>query len=138
MPHPAVDPLSLTNRLGQPVVLGVKFLPGEHRDTLFVSAPRQQASSFFGKNAEPFLMQLMEQLPLVPDRLSIIELRGDPEHPEFWRWRAEWVGRSPMALRAEPVAGTSVAAGRAAARGQRADPCSPAPPGLRARLRQRR
>ncbi|ROQ19603.1 MULTISPECIES: hypothetical protein [Marinimicrobium] len=104
MPHPAVEPLSLTNRLGQPVVLGVKFMPGEHRDTLFVSAPRQQASSFFGKNAEPFLMQLMEQLPLVPDRLSIIELRGDPEHPEFWRWRAEWVGRSPMALRAEPVA----------------------------------
>ncbi len=104
MPHPAVEPLSLTNRLGQPVVLGVKFLPGEQRDTLFVSAPRQQASSFFGKNAEPFLMQLMEKLPLVPGRLNIIELRGDPDYPEFWRWRAEWVGRSPMALRAEQVA----------------------------------
>lgn len=105
MPHPAVEPLSLTNRLGQPVVLGVKFSPGEHRDTLFVSAPRQQASSFFGKNAEPFLMQLMQQLPMVPERLNIIELRGDPDNPEFWRWRAEWVGRSPMALRSEPVDG---------------------------------
>ncbi len=104
MPHPAVEPLSLTNRLGQPVTLGVKLMPGEQRDTLFVSAPRQQASSFFGKNAEPFLMQLMERLPLTPERLSIIELRGDPQSPEFWRWRAEWVGRSPMALRAEPVA----------------------------------
>ncbi len=104
MPHPAVEPLSLTNRLGQPVVLGVKFLPGEQRDTLFVSAPREQASSFFGKNAESFLVQLMKQLPLAPERLSIIELRGDPESPEFWRWRAEWVGRSPMALRAELVA----------------------------------
>lgn len=103
MPHPAVEPLSMTNRLGQPVTLGVKFLPGEKRDTLFVCAPKQQASSFFGKNAEPFLVQLMERLPLDPSRLAIIELRGDPENPEFWRWRAEWVGRSPMALRSEPV-----------------------------------
>ncbi len=103
MPHPAVEPLSLTNRLGQPVTLGVKFLSGEKRDTLFVCAPKQQASSFFGKNAEPFLVQLMERLPLDPSRLAIIELRGAPEDPEFWRWRAEWVGRSPMALRSEPV-----------------------------------
>lgn len=107
MPHPAVSSLTLTNRLGQPVTLGVKFLRGEQRDTLFVSAPRQQASSFFGKNAEPFLVQLMERLPLDPTRLAIIELRGDPEAPEFWRWRAEWVGRSPMALRAEPVSSRS-------------------------------
>ncbi|WP_347332374.1 hypothetical protein [Marinimicrobium locisalis] len=103
MPHPAVESLALTNRLGQPVTLGVKFLPGEKRDTLFVSAPRQQASSFFGKNAEPFLVQLMERLPLDPSRLAIFELRGDPEDPEFWRWRAEWVGRTPMALRSELV-----------------------------------
>lgn len=103
MPHPAVELMELTNRLGQPVTLGVKFLPGEHRDTLFVSAPRQQASSFFGKNAEPFISQLLEQLPLRPERLNIIELRGDPDHPEFWRWRFEWVGRSPMAPRGEPV-----------------------------------
>lgn len=103
--HPAVETFSMTNRLGQPVDLGVRFLPGEHRDTLFVSAPRQQASSFFGKNAESFLKQLMDCLPLKPSRLHIIELRGEPTAPEFWRWRAaEWVGTSPVALRAEPVA----------------------------------
>lgn len=105
MPHPAVDPLTLTNRLGQPVTLGVKLLRGEHRDTLFVSAPRQQASSFFGKNAEPFLTQLLKRLPINPARLSVIELRGDQDRPEFWRWRFEWVGRSPMAPRCEQVAG---------------------------------
>lgn len=106
MPHPAVEPLNLTNRLGQPVVLGVRFLPGEHRDTLFVCAPHHQASSFFGKNVEPFMNQLLDKLPIEPERLSVIELRGSETEPEFWRWRFEWVGRSPMAPRCEPVAST--------------------------------
>lgn len=103
MPHPAVELMELTNRLGQPVTLGVKLLMGDHRDTLFVSAPRRQASSFFGKNAEPFINQLLDKLPLRPERLNIIELRGDPDDPELWRWRFEWVGRSPMVPRSEPV-----------------------------------
>lgn len=103
MPHPAVQPLALTNRLGQAVTLGIKFVPGEERDTLFVSAPRQQASSFFGKNAEPFMLQLQRQLPLDPARLCVIELRGTPERPSFWRWRFEWEGQNPIAARSEQV-----------------------------------
>ena len=103
MPHPAVKSLALTNRLGQAVTLGVKFVPGKARDTLFVSAPREQASSFFGKNAEPFMLQLQRQLPLDPARLCVIELRGAPERPSFWRWRLEWEGRNPIAARSEQV-----------------------------------
>lgn len=103
MPHSAVKPLTLTNRLGQTVTLGVKFVPGEARDTLFVSAPREQASSFFGKNAEPFMLQLQRQLPLDPERLCVIELRGASERPSFWRWRLEWEGQNPIAARCEQV-----------------------------------
>jgi len=103
MPHPAAKPLTLTNRLGQMVPLGVKFVPGQERDTLFVSAPRQQASSFFGKNAEPFMLQLQRQLPLDPARLCVIELRGVPERLSFWRWRFEWEGQNPIAARCEQV-----------------------------------
>lgn len=103
MPHPAVKPLTLTNRLGQAVTLGIKFVPGKKRDTLFVSAPREQASSFFGKNAEPFMLQLQRQLPLNPARLCVIELRGTPERPSFWRWRFEWEGQNPIAARSEQV-----------------------------------
>lgn len=95
--------MTLTNRLGQVVSLGIKFVPGEERDTLFVSAPRQQASSFFGKNAEPFMLQLQRQLPLNPARLCVIELRGAPERTSFWRWRFEWEGQNPIAARCEQV-----------------------------------
>lgn len=107
MPYPAFETLSLDNRLGQPVTLNVRLCPGEQRDTLFVAAPRRQASSLFGKNAESFLIQLLEHFALRPERLTVVELRGDPFRPELWRWRAEWVGRSPMALRSEPVTGSA-------------------------------
>lgn len=103
MPFATIEQLSLTNRLGQPVVLGISFLPGAKRDTLFVCAPRQQASSLFGKNAEQFIFQLMDRLPLDPERLDLIEVRGTEQAPEFWRWRFNWVGRSPLAPRSEPV-----------------------------------
>lgn len=107
MSYPTFDALSLSNRLGQPVTLSVRLFPGEKRDILFVAAPRRQASSLFGKNAESFLIQLLERFELRPERLTLIELRGDPAQPELWRWRAEWVGRSPMAPRSEPVTGAA-------------------------------
>ncbi len=103
MPFAAIEQLNLTNRLGQPVVLGISFMPGAKRDTLFVCAPRQQASSLFGKNAEQFMFQLMDKLPLDAERLDLIEVRGTEQAPEFWRWRFNWVGRSPLAPRCEPV-----------------------------------
>lgn len=103
MSFAAIEQLNLTNRLGQPVVLGVSFVPGTKRDTLFVCAPRQQASSLFGKNAEQFIFQLMDKLPLDPERLDLIEVRGTEQTPEFWRWRFNWVGRSPLAPRSEAV-----------------------------------
>lgn len=103
MPFAAIEQLNLSNRLGQPVVLGISFKPGAKRDTLFVCAPRQQASSLFGKNAEQFMFQLMGKLPLDSERLDLIEVRGTEQAPEFWRWRFNWVGRSPLAPRSEPV-----------------------------------
>lgn len=105
------EQLDLTNRLGQPVTLGVKFRPGTRRDTLFVRASQQQASSFFGKNAEQFMFQLLAIMDLVPERLDLFEVRGPAEAPEFWRWRFNWVGRSPLAPRSERIAvpGTQVA-----------------------------
>lgn len=103
MSFAAIEQLALTNRLGQPVMLGVSFKPTAKRDTVFVCAPRQQASSLFGKNAEQFMFQLMAKLPLDPERLDLIEVRGSEQAPEFWRWRFNWVGRSPLAPRSEPV-----------------------------------
>lgn len=107
----AFEQISLTNRLGQEVGLGVKYVPGDRRDTLFVCAPRQQASSLFGKNAEQFIFQLMERMPLEPERLDLIEVRGDDGAPEFWRWRLNWVGRSPLAPRSELVGSSGSRAG---------------------------
>ncbi|MDQ2077957.1 hypothetical protein [Marinimicrobium sp. ABcell2] len=111
MPLDTFEQLNLTNRLGQPVALGIKYQPAVKRDTLFVRAPQQQASSFFGKNADQFIFQLLRALPLVPERLDLIEVRGPDEAPEFWRWRFNWVGRSPLAPRSERVnsAGTQAA-----------------------------
>lgn len=104
MPLSTFDQIDLTNRLGQPVTLGVKLRPGARRDTVFVRAPQQQASSFFGKNAEQFMFQLLAIMELVPERLDLFEVRGPVEAPEFWRWRFNWVGRSPLAPRSERVA----------------------------------
>lgn len=111
MPLNTFEQIDLTNRLGQRVTLGVKFQPGARRDTLFVRAPQQQASSFFGKNAEQFMFQLLATMDLTPERLDLFEVRGPAEAPEFWRWRFNWVGRSPLAPRSERVAtpGTQVA-----------------------------
>lgn len=111
MPLNTFEQIDLTNRLGQPVILGVKFRPGARRDTLFVRAPQQQASSFFGKNAEQFMFQLLATMDLVPERLDLFEVRGPAEAPEFWRWRFNWVGRSPLAPRSERVVapGTHIA-----------------------------
>lgn len=95
--------LELENRLGQPVQLGVMHVHTEGRDYVFITALSQQASSFVGKNAEHFAFQLSQRFELEPRRFELIEMRAaDVEHP-LWRWRFEWVGRSPLSGRAEPI-----------------------------------
>lgn len=94
---------SLNNRLGQPVNLGVFHIQHQGRDYVFVIAPTQQASSFVGKNAEPFAFQLREKLALDARRMELIEVRGGAEGIRFFRWRFEWVGNSPLSARTEEV-----------------------------------
>lgn len=93
----------LKNRLGQAVHLGVYHLQHQGRDYVFVAAPTQQASSFVGKNAEPFAFQLREQLELDARRMELIEVRETIDIVRLFRWRFEWVGNSPLSARSEEV-----------------------------------
>lgn len=92
----------LNNRLGQEVRLGVCHLRYQGRDYVFVSAPTQQASSFVGKNAEPFAFQLREKFALDARRFELIEVR-DVGETHLYRWRFEWVGNSPLSARSEEI-----------------------------------
>ncbi len=96
--------VQLKNRLGQAVQVGVCHLQHLGRDYVFVAAPTQQASSFVGKNAEPFALQLREQLELDTRRMELIEVRGSIEAIQLFRWRFEWVGNSPLSARSEEIA----------------------------------
>jgi hypothetical protein len=93
----------LNNRLGQAVQLGVYHLKHQGRDYVFVAAPTQQASSFVGKNAEPFAFQLREKLALDARRMELIEVRDTSEGVRLFRWRFEWVGNSPLSARSEEI-----------------------------------
>lgn len=95
--------VSLNNRLGQSVHLGVYHLQHQGRDYVFVAAPTQQASSFVGKNAEPFAFQLREYLSLDPRRMEMIEVREANDGLHLFRWRFEWVGNSPLSARSEEI-----------------------------------
>jgi len=101
--NPLFVDTSLHNRLGQEVRLGVCHLQYQGRDYVFVVAPTQQASSFVGKNAEPFAFQLREKFTLDARRFELIEVRelGDITH--LLRWRFEWVGNSPLSARSEEI-----------------------------------
>lgn len=94
---------SLNNRLGQEVRLGVYHMQYQGRDYVFVAAPVQQASSFVGKNAEPFAFQLREKFGLDTRRFELIEVRETGEATELFRWRFEWVGNSPLSARSEEI-----------------------------------
>lgn len=97
---------TLLNRLGQSVDLHLCHQPFQGRDLIFILAPRQ-ASSFVGKNAEPFVFQLREQLDLDPHQMDLIEVRETPGQIQLFRWRFEWVGHSPVTSRSEEVTSPS-------------------------------
>ncbi len=99
-------PKTLHNRLGQDVELHLCHQPFHGRDLLFILAPRQ-ASSFVGKNAEPFAFQLREHLALDPSQMDLIEVRESQGQIQLFRWRFEWVGHSPVTSRAEEVTSPS-------------------------------
>lgn len=101
--NPLFVDTSLTNRLGQSVNLGVCHLQHQGRDYVFVAAPTQQASSFVGKNAEPFAFQLREMFGLDARRFELIEVRDVDDVAHLCRWRFEWVGNSPISARSEEI-----------------------------------
>ncbi len=93
----------LSNRLGQPVSLRVCYLQFQGRDYVLVAAPTQHASSFVGKNAEPFAFQLREHFDLDARRFELVEVRETAEGIHLFRWRFEWVGNSPLSARSEEI-----------------------------------
>lgn len=101
------SPLTLLNRLGQEVELFICHQPSHGRDLLFVLAPSKQASSFVGKNAEPFAFQLREIYKLDPRQMDLIEVREGLGQIQLFRWRFEWVGHSAISPRSEEVTSPS-------------------------------
>lgn len=97
----------LYNRLGQAVELAVHHRFGFGREYVFVAALTQQLSSLVAKNAEHFAFQLRDFFKLDARRFELIEMRGDCTNPEFWRWRFEWVGNSPLSPRCERVSSSN-------------------------------
>jgi hypothetical protein len=101
--NPSFVDMSLNNRLGQEVHLDVCHCQHQGRDYVFVAAPTQQASSFVGKNAEPFAFQLREKFVLDTRRFELIEVRDAGDATHLYRWRFEWVGNSPLSARSEEI-----------------------------------
>jgi len=101
--NPLFVDIPLNNRLGQEVRLGVFHSLYQGRDYVFVAAPTQQASSFVGKNAEPFAFQLREQFALAARRFELVEVRDSGDATRLLRWRFEWVGNSPLSARSEEI-----------------------------------
>jgi len=94
---------TLTNRLGQMIELNVLHQFAFGRECVLVTSAVRQASSLVAKNAEHLAFQLRELFGLDARRFDLIECRGDAECPEFWRWRFEWVGNSPLAPKSEKI-----------------------------------
>ena len=101
--NPLFVDTALHNRLGQEVRLGVCHFHYQGRDYVFVMAPSQQASSFVGKNAEPFAFQLREKFALDARRFELVEVRDAGDATHLYRWRLEWVGNSPLSARSEEI-----------------------------------
>jgi len=98
---------SLVNRLGQALQLSAYHTQAYGREYVFVAALAQQASSLVAKNAEHFAFQLREMFDIDARRYEMVELRGDIANPEFFRWRFEWVGNTPLSARCEPISAPS-------------------------------
>jgi len=101
------DQLTLTNRLGQDMDLGVKLVSNAGRNYLFVHALKKTPSSLIAKNAEHLAHQLVSRFNLDHEALDILELRDGPEETEMLRWRFEWVGSSARSAKSQPVTGKS-------------------------------
>lgn len=101
------DVVSLENRLGQAVDLGVKLLSAEQRQYLFLRAPKSAPSSLIGKNAEHFAYQLVRHYELDPDKVVFVEMRDQSDKQALLRWSFEWVGQSAHAARSHPVTKSS-------------------------------
>lgn len=98
-----VNLIQFENRLGQTVDLEVASIEAATRDFIFVRVPGSSASSVVKKNAEHFAFQLRHRFNIAPERFELIELKGDKDSAEFWRWRFEWVGSSPILAGSELV-----------------------------------
>ena len=94
---------SLVNRLGQALQLAVCHTQACGREYVFVAALAQHASSLVAKNAEHFALQLRDLFNVDVRRFELIELRGDMANPEFFRWKFEWVGNTPLSGRSEAI-----------------------------------
>jgi len=101
------DQLTLTNRLGQDMDLGVKLVSAAERDYLFVHALKKTPSSLIAKNAEHLAHQLLNRFNLDHEALDILELRDGTEDTEILRWRFEWVGSSARSAKSQLVTGKS-------------------------------
>jgi len=101
------DQLTLTNRLGQDMNLGVKLVSTAERGYLFLHALKKTPSSVIAKNAEHLAHQLVSRFNLNHEVLDILELRDGSEETEVLRWRFEWVGSSARSAKSQLVTGKS-------------------------------
>ena len=101
------NPLTVTNRLGQDITLGVKLISMGKRGYLFMHAPKRAASSLIAKNAEHLAHQLVNRFQLDHKNLDIVELRDQRDDTEMHRWRFEWVGASAHAAKSELMTSSS-------------------------------
>ncbi len=105
--HLLFDQLTVTNRLGQDIDLGVKLVSKGERGYLFMHAPKQAPSSLIAKNAEHLAHQLVSRFQLDHRALDIVELRDGAEDTEMLRWRFEWVGASARSAKSEVMESSS-------------------------------
>lgn len=101
------DQLTLTNRLGQDLDLGVKLVSTAERGYLFIRSPKKAPSSLIAKNAEHLAHQLVSRFNLDHEALDILELRDGVEETEVLRWRFEWVGSSARSAKCQAVTSKS-------------------------------
>lgn len=101
--NPLFVDMTLHNRLGQEVHLSVCHIIHQGREYVFVAAPTPQASSFVGKNAEPFAFQLREKFAVDTRRFEFIEVRDMLGALHLYRWRFEWAGNAPLSARHEEI-----------------------------------
>ena len=99
--------LTVTNRLGQEITLGVKLISMGKRGYLFLHAPKRAASSLVAKNAEHLAHQLVSRFQLDHKNLDIVELRDQQDETDMLRWRFEWVGSSARSAKSELMSSAS-------------------------------